>query len=393
MKTREVKRGDTTYSVPTDWSDNAVDIFIDRYCRSYQDIFQETSIESVFKRLVNFWFDDPTLQLQLLQDMWYQHVSPNSPQYFNAGIAKSYGVAGNDIGLWTIASGKPLMSYNTYIHPQLHACFIQPIEDSIAGIRNLLDSESRLFSRGSGTGTNFSDLRGRDEPITSGGTSSGLISFLKVFDANAGAIKSGGTTRRAAKMVVVDVDHPDIFEFVNWKVNEEKKARILIEHGGYEDSWEGEAYQTVSGQNSNNSIRVSDAFMLAVENKRPWTLTNRTDDGKKQINAERLWHEICQAAWYCADPGIQFSDTINKWNTTPNCGDIRASNPCSEHLRLDNSACNLASINLVSLLKDGEFHIKQLCDLTRRWVRVLDRSIDLAGYPTRDIAEGTRSTS
>ena len=389
--TRQFQHNAKSYAVPIGWSHNAIVVFVDKYCRAQGEIFAETAIEQVFQRLVKFW----KLPIdQLFDDLWQQKASPNSPQYFNAGIYHSYTVPGEDIGLWWINNGKPLQSYNTYQYPQLHACFIQPIDDSLDGIHKLLGSEMRLFSRGSGTGTNFSSLRGRGEKVVGGGSSSGLISFLKIFDTMAGAIKSGGTTRRAAKMVVLDVDHPDIIEFVNWKVNEEKKAKILIEHGDYESNWEGEAYQSVSGQNSNNSIRIPDKFMKAAwqEDDSPWTLVNRTDGRTTQVSAKKLWRSICEAAWLCADPGVQFSDTINRWNTTPVTGEIRASNPCSEHLRMDNSACNLASINLISLLDDdGKFDYLELCNLVRRWVRVLDRSIDLAGYPTREIALGTHN--
>ena len=388
FETKKVQVGPKTYLAPVGWSDPACSIFIGKYCRQHAKVFDETEFAQVFKRLVSFWFPkNEKFQLTLFEDLWGQYASPNSPQYFNAGIAKSYGVAGGDIGLWSIASGKPLQSYNTYVYPQLHACFIQPIEDSIGGIMKLLESEARLFSRGSGTGTNFSDLRGK-EPIAGGGTSSGLISFLEVFDKMAGSIKSGGTTRRAAKMVVLDVDHPQIEEFVTWKVREEAKAQALIK-AGVESNWEGEAYRTVSGQNSNNSVRIPTSFMVAVNRDEYWKLIDRTTgECTYSIKARDLWHTICYAAWSCADPGVQFSDTINKWNTTPSSGEIRASNPCSEHLRLDNSACNLASINLVSLLEGDRFNHEMFCKLVQRWVRVLDRSVDLAGYPTKDIAIG-----
>ena len=396
----------TLYRVPVDWSRNACEIFTAKYCRKHKDGFMETSVIEVLIRLVEFWFPDNVddkLKGTLIDDMWKQKVSPNSPQYFNAGIAKQYGVKGGDIGLWRINSSydlecedgvsyapKVFRSHDTYSYPQLHACFIQPIKDSLEGITNLLQSEARLFSRGSGTGTNFSDLRGKGEETSGGGESSGLISFLEAFDSLAGAIKSGGTTRRAAKMVVLDDDHPDVLEFIDWKVGEEAKARTLIE-GGYDGSWEGEAYRTVSGQNSNNSVRLSDAFMRSLADKGEWWLKCRTDDKKRYVEPKELWDRLCYAAWFCADPGVQFSGTINSWNTTPNSGEIRASNPCSEHLRLDNSACNLASINLTAFLNDkGHFDMEEYCKVIRRWVRVLDRSIDLAGYPTKEIAEGAR---
>ena len=390
LKTRKLTLNGETYEVPEGWSDPACLIFAEKYAREVKGKFKETKFLDVFLRLVSFWFpDDRDLQKQLLVDLWNQFASPNSPQYFNAGIHSSYGFTGGNIGLCAFSkSGEIVNCSTTFLHPQLHACFIQPVADSRESIYQLIDSESRLFSRGSGTGTNFSDLRGEGEPMRGGGTSSGLISFLRIFDVSAGAIKSGGTTRRAAKMVVLDVDHPDILSFVEWKVGEEMKARTLI-NAGYEDHWEGEAYQTVGGQNSNNSVRIPDSFMAAVKDDGPWDLVNRVDGRKHRISAKYLWDRICYAAWFCADPGVQFSDTINRWNTTPNSGEIRASNPCSEHLRLDNSACNLASINLTSLLlEDGRFDTESFCRLVRRWVCVLDRSIDIAGYPTRSIAHG-----
>lgn len=385
--------GETTYQVPNHWSDNAVIIFIDKYCRSYHDVFKETTVAEVFQRLVKFWTNDNQEQKELFDDLWGQVASPNSPQYFNAGIYKQYGVFAISSGM-TYAddesndSGK-IVRYSNLYKPQLHACFIQPVNDTLESIGKLLNNEVMLFSRGSGTGTNFSFLRGKGEKLRGGGASSGLIAFLKAFDAMAGAIKSGGTTRRAAKMVVVDIDHPDIAEFIDWKVHEENKAKILIE-GGLNPSWEGEAYQTVSGQNSNNSVLIPDKFMVAVKQDQPWLLEGRVDKSfDKKVSAKKLWWQLCEAAWRCADPGVQFTDTINAWNTTPSRGRIRASNPCSEHLRLDNSACNLASINLEKfLLPDNTFAVDRFVFTVRRWIDVLDRSVDLAGYPTHDLAVG-----
>ena len=404
-KTRPYKYNDIFYTIPAKWSDNAGEIFIAKYCRSYtpKDVrrkriqgFAERTVEQTFIRLVRCWFPrDKQLQDKLLDDLWNQVASPNSPQYFNAGIYNQYQVKGDDIGLWRIDNLRTVPSLNTYEYPQLHACFIQTVEDSIEGIYELVKKEARLFSRGSGTGSNFSPLRGKDEKLSSGGWSSGLLPFLKVFDVSAGAIKSGGTTRRAAKMVVLDIDHPDIEMFINWKWQEEQKARILIKHSKNKPDhrdWENDAYQTVSGQNSNNSISIPDKFFDAVDQDEVWELKGRCDDSVNRIvSAKHLWDQICEAAWYCADPGVQFYDTINQWNTTPKIGKIVASNPCSEHLRLNDSACNLASINLCSFLVDDDrvFDLDQFEDTCRRWTKVLNRSIDIAGYPSKRIAEGT----
>ena len=399
LKTKPFRQNEQVFHVPVGWSDNAATIFVAKYCRSYSDkhgepdrSFSELSVMRVFQRLVKFWTRSKSMRNKLFQDLWNQVASPNSPQYFNAGIYTEYQVAGNDIGLWkSDKSGKAIKSQSTFIHPQLHACFIQPIEDSIPSIMSLLTKEARLFSRGSGTGTNFSDLRGKEERVSGGGGSSGLISFLEVFDKMAGAIKSGGTTRRAAKMVVVDVDHPDIMEFINWKRHEEDKAKVLGKEG-YGTGWQSESYKTVSGQNSNNSVSIPDLFMFALDTDGEWQLKGRCDPlANRSLPAKRIWSAICNSAWHCADPGIHYTDTINEWNTTPNDGKIRASNPCSEHLRLDNSACNLASINL-NVFYDPEteaFSVGTYVDCIRRWTEVLDNSIDLAGYPSRGIAETT----
>ena len=399
LATKELKQDGRVFRVPVSWSENASIIFVSKYCRTYDGTrhkpdrsFSELSVTKVFQRLVNFWTDSKSMRGELFDDLWNQLASPNSPQYFNAGIHTEYQVEGGDIGLWYIAdSGYPVRSQHVYTHPQLHACFIQPISDSIAGIIYLLSNEARLFSRGSGTGTNFSNLRGKGERLAGGGSSSGLISFLKIFDTMAGAIKSGGTTRRAAKMVVIDIDHPDILEFINWKSKEEAKAKALAK-AGYGDGWQSESYTTVTGQNANNSVSIPDTFMFALESDDEWKLVGRSDELVSQsIPAVKLWQAICKSAWHCADPGIHYTDTINDWNTTPNDGRIHASNPCSEHLRLDNSACNLASINLCAMYDvDGDlFDIEKFVRCVKRWVVVLDNSIDLAGYPSKEIAATT----
>ncbi len=390
-----------------------------------------------------------------------QMVAPNSPQWFNTGLHWAYGIDGPSQGHFFVdfKSGKLQLSKTAYEHPQPHACFIQSIEDDLVnenGIMDLWVREARLFKYGSGTGSNFSHLRGENEPLSGGGKSSGLMSFLKIGDRAAGAIKSGGTTRRAAKMVVVDVDHPDIEKYVNWKVKEEQKVAALvtgsvicaerltaimracvncdadgddcfvpkknpalkreiraarkvrvpenyiqrviqfarqgyesIDFQTYDTDWDSEAYLTVSGQNSNNSVRVSDEFLKAVETGGEWKLINRTNgEIAETIQAGDLWESIGNAAWACADPGIQFHTTINDWHTCPASGEIRASNPCSEYMFLDDTACNLASINLMSFQnKDGSFDVQTYEHAVRLWTIVLEISVMMAQFPSKQIAE------
>jgi ribonucleoside-diphosphate reductase alpha chain len=251
--------------------------------------------------------------------------------------------------------------------------------------------EARLFKFGSGTGTNFSNLRAEGEPLSGGGKSSGLMSFLRVGDRAAGAIKSGGTTRRAAKMVILDVDHPDIETFIAWKAVEEEKVRALIA-AGYSSDFNGEAYATVSGQNSNNTVRMTNEFVEAVMADEDWNLTRRTDGAPmKTVKARELWHQIAQAAWASADPGVQFATTINEWHTSPAGGEIRASNPCSEYLFLDNTACNLASLNLGTFYDDatGEFDLESYEYAIRIWTIVLEISVTMAHFPSEAIAQGS----
>ncbi|MFA6486584.1 MAG: adenosylcobalamin-dependent ribonucleoside-diphosphate reductase [Candidatus Magasanikbacteria bacterium] len=276
----------------------------------------------------------------------------------------------------------------------VHNCFIQSVRDDLVnegGIMDLWVREARLFKYGSGTGTNFSALRGAGEKLAGGGTSSGLMSWLKIGDRAAGAIKSGGTTRRAAKMVILNVDHPDIEEFIDWKVNEEKKVAALVA-AGYDSSYESEAYQTVSGQNSNNSVRITHDFLTAVESDNGWELKWRTNGQScKKLKARALWDKIAHAAWSCADPGLQFDSTINDWHTCPASGRINASNPCSEYMFLDDTACNLASLNLAHFY-DSEtmsFDIDGFKYSTRLWTVVLEISILMAQFPSREIAQGS----
>ncbi|OGH94266.1 MAG: ribonucleoside-diphosphate reductase, adenosylcobalamin-dependent [Candidatus Magasanikbacteria bacterium RIFOXYD2_FULL_41_14] len=276
----------------------------------------------------------------------------------------------------------------------VHNCFIQSVKDDLVnegGIMDLWVREARLFKYGSGTGTNFSALRGRGEPLSGGGTSSGLMSWLKIGDRAAGGIKSGGTTRRAAKMVILDVDHPDIEEFITWKVKEEKKVAAMVA-AGYDSHYEGEAYGTVSGQNSNNSVRVTHDYLESVENGADWNLKWRTGDKVcKTLPARDLWESIASSAWSCADPGLQFDTTINEWHTCPQSGRINASNPCSEYMFIDNTACNLASINLAHFYdsETASFDVESFKYATRLWTVVLETSVLMAQFPSKEIAEGS----
>ncbi len=389
-----------------------------------------------------------------------QRAAPNSPQWFNTGLHWAYGIDGPSQGHHYVdyKTGKLTKSDSAYEHPQPHACFIQSCADDLVndgGIMDLWVREARLFKYGSGTGTNFSHLRGEGESLSGGGKSSGLMGFLKIGDRAAGAIKSGGTTRRAAKMVIVDADHPDIEDFINWKVIEEQKVasivagskmherelngifaaikawdgaeedafdpskndalkaairsakkssipetyvkRVLdyarqgyasIEFPTYDTDWDSEAYSSVSGQNSNNSIRVTDAFLQAVKDDADWELIRRTD-GKveKTVKARELWEQVGHAAWACADPGIQYHDTVNAWHTCPEDGEIRGSNPCSEYMFLDDTACNLASMNLLTFYKDGKFQAEDYMHATRLWTLTLEISVMMAQFPSKEIAQ------
>ncbi|MEM9223926.1 MAG: vitamin B12-dependent ribonucleotide reductase [Pseudomonadota bacterium] len=392
-----------------------------------------------------------------------QKVAPNSPQWFNTGLHWAYGIDGPSQGHYYVdpATSTLVRSASAYEHPQPHACFIQSVSDDLVnegGIMDLWVREARLFKYGSGTGSNFSQIRGEGERLAGGGKSSGLMSFLKIGDRAAGAIKSGGTTRRAAKMVVVDVDHPDIEEYIDWKVREEQKVAALvtgskvvkqhltavmkacvncegsgddcydpsknpalkreikaarraqvpenyvqriiqfarqgytkIEFPVFDTDWDSEAYLTVSGQNSNNSVRVTDGFLKAVESDEDWQLTNRTTkDVAKTVNSRDLWERIGHAAWASADPGIQFHTTINDWHTCPAGGEIRASNPCSEYMFLDDTACNLASLNLLQFKsEDGAFHIGLFEHAVRLWTVVLEISVAMAQFPSAAIAQNS----
>src|SRR5690606_18708758 len=282
-----------------------------------------------------------------------QYGAFNSPVWFNCGLYHQYGIEGSGGNwAWDPQTDAVVETANAYSRPQCSACFIQKVDDDLMSIYDLVKHEARLFKYGSGTGSNFSAIRGQQEKLSGGGTSSGLMRFLEVFDRAAGATKSGGTTRRAAKMVCLDMDHPEIADFVQWKVREEKKAQALIA-AGYDSDFNGEAYRTISGQNSNNSVRVTDDVMKAALSGGKWPTRSRTTgEVVETYDAEELWNTVAAAAWGCADPGVQYDTTINRWHTCPNSGKINASNPCSEYMFLDDSACNLASLNLTKFLKD-----------------------------------------
>jgi ribonucleoside-diphosphate reductase alpha chain len=503
--TSEIKNPDGTVvfknenvEVPAKWSQVASDVIAQKYFRKAvvpaklkrvkekgvpaflwrsapdgDETGGEESARQVFDRLAGAWaywgwkggyFTTEEDARAYFDEMRYmlatQRAAPNSPQWFNTGLYWAYGIDGPAQGHYYVdyKSGKLTKSKSSYEHPQPHACFIQGCQDDLVnegGIMDLWVREARLFKYGSGTGTNFSHLRGEGEKLSGGGKSSGLMGFLKIGDRAAGAIKSGGTTRRAAKMVIVDADHPDIEDFIQWKVIEEQKVasivagskmheeklneifaaikawdgalddavdpakntalksairaakkcaipetytkRVLdyakqgytsIEFPTYDTDWDSEAYNSVSGQNSNNSIRVTDAFLKAVAEDGDWDLINRVDGSvSKTVKARDLWEKVGHAAWACADPGIQYHDTVNAWHTCPEDGPIRGSNPCSEYMFLDDTACNLASMNLLTFYQDGAFQAEDYIHATRLWTLTLEISVTMAQFPSKEIAE------
>lgn len=399
--------------VPAHWSQIATDILAQKYFRKAGvpqpdgSLGRETSVKQVAHRLADCWMqwgakydyfaskeDAQIFYDELVYTILNQTCAPNSPQWFNTGLYTAYGIAGKPQGHYYVDpnTGELMKSQNAYERPQPHACFILSVDDDLVnegGIMDLWVREARIFKYGSGVGTNFSSIRGEGEKLSGGGTSSGLMSFLKIGDRAAGAIKSGGTTRRAAKMVCLDMDHPEIEKFINWKVEEEQKVAALIA-AGYSNDYEGEAYRTVSGQNSNNSVRVPNDFFHALEAAEDWELKGRSD-GKvmKKIPAKDLWEKIAYAAWRCADPGLQYDTTINEWHTCPEGGSIRASNPCSEYMFLDNTACNLASMNLRRFFNEenGQFDVKGYEYVTRIWTVVLEVSVLMAQFPSKEVAQ------
>ncbi len=399
--------------VPASWSQVATDILAQKYFRKAMvpqpdgTTGSEKSIKQVAHRMANCWKDWGSRYGYFASpkdaDIFYDEIvytitgqlaAPNSPQWFNTGLHTSYGITGKPQGHYYVDPVTEVLSKSTsaYERPQPHACFILSVEDDLVnegGIMDLWVREARIFKYGSGVGTNFSKIRGESEKLSGGGYSSGLMSFLKIGDRAAGAIKSGGTTRRAAKMVCLDLDHPEIEGFVNWKVEEEKKVAALIA-AGYSSDYEGEAYRTVSGQNSNNSVRIPNSFFHALSEGKSWDLTGRMN-GKvvKSISSQKLWDDIAFAAWACADPGVQYDSTINEWHTCPAGGRINASNPCSEYMFLDNTACNLASINLAHYFdpKTRVFDVKGFEHSCRIWTIVLEISVLMAQFPSKEVAQ------
>ena len=462
-------------TVPQGWSNVAADILAQKYFRrrGVPDTGAENDARQVFHRVAGCWkhwgekcgyFADADSAAAFYDEACFmlarQYGAPNSPQWFNSGLHFAYGIAGPPQGHYYFCPQRKEVfeSESAYERPQPHACFIQAVRDSLVsegGIMDLWAKEARLFKYGSGTGTNFSNLRGKGEPLSGGGVSSGLMSFLRVGDRAAGAIKSGGTTRRAAKMVCLDIDHPDIEDFINWKLHEEQKVAALvagshmlkqkltavftacqrgddaavscdpsrnarlgeacraaqqahvppsyinrvlelarqgqthIDFQVFDTDWNSEAYQTVAGQNANNSVRVTHAFMRELAEKGEWALTARSDGRTvRTLSVTKLWDDICFAAWSCADPGLQFDDTINEWHTCPQDGAIRASNPCSEYMFLDDTACNLASVNLIKFYncEQRTFNVEAFRHACRLWAIVLDISVQMAQFPSREIA-------
>jgi ribonucleoside-diphosphate reductase alpha chain len=403
----------TNVEVPRQWSQIATDILAQKYFRKAGipqadgTTGRESSVKQVAHRLANCWkvwgekygyFDTQKDATVFYEELVYcilnQACVPNSPQWFNTGLYESYGIKGKPQGHYYVdpADDQLKKSTSAYERPQPHACFILSVEDDLVndgGIMDLWVREARIFKYGSGVGTNFSNIRGEGEKLSGGGTSSGLMSFLKIGDRAAGAIKSGGTTRRAAKMVCLDLDHPEVMSFINWKMEEEKKVGALIA-AGYPSDYEGEAYRTVSGQNSNNSVRIPNEFFDKLAKDEDWELKARSDGRTmKKLPAKEVWNQIAYAAWRCADPGTQYDTTINEWHTCPEGGRIRASNPCSEYMFLDNTACNLASVNLRRFFEEStnQFDVDGFAYTCRLWTTVLEISVLMAQFPSKEVAQ------
>ena len=395
--------------IPKTWSQLATDIAVSKYFRKagiHGDAKRgETSVKQLVHRVAHTvreagerlggYFASKEAADVFEAELGYllvtQRAAFNSPVWFNLGLYQRYGIEGQGGNhYWNPDTDEIDETANAYEHPQCSACFIQSVEDDLMSIYELVRTEARLFKYGSGTGTNFSQLRGKQEKLSGGGTSSGLMSFLEVFDRAAGATKSGGTTRRAAKMVCLDMDHPEIVDFIEWKVREEEKARALIAQG-YDADFNGDAYHTVSGQNSNNSIRVNDEFLRAMEQDGEWSTKMRTTgEVVDTYKARDLWRKIAESAWGCADPGLHYDTTINDWHTCPNTARINASNPCSEYMFLDDSACNLASINLVKYLdENGDFDVEAYRHAIRVVFTAQEILVDHSAYPTRRIAKNS----
>lgn len=392
--------------VPVFWSQLATDILASKYFRraGVPETGAESSLKQVVYRVAHTiraqgekvgTFATPqdaeTFEMELTHLLVGQYGAFNSPVWFNCGLWHEYGIEGSE-GHWFYNpdTNRAEQTTNAYEHPQCSACFIQSVDDDLMGLFELMKTEARLFKYGSGTGTNFSRIRGKQEKLSGGGYSSGLMSFLEVLDKGAGATKSGGTTRRAAKMVCLDMDHPEIVDFIQWKRKEELKVQALIQ-AGYSGDFNGEAYQTVSGQNSNNSVRLSEQFMQAYLKDEPWQTTFRTTgEVCETFQAKDLMRQIAECAWACADPGVQFDDVINDWHTCSVSGRIRGSNPCSEFHFLDNTACNLASLNLLKFCDEaGRFDFSAFRHVSRIFFTAQEILVGLAAYPTETIAKNS----
>src|SRR5438128_5132951 len=394
--------------VPAEWSQLATDVAVSKYFRRAgvpnTPAGAEWSVRQLVKRVAHTLrrageeqggcfataADAESFEAELTFMLVHQIGAFNSPVWFNCGLWHEYGIKGSGGNFAVdLATGKASKTEDAYTRPQVSACFIQSCADDLDSIFKLVHDEARVFKYGSGSGTNFSKLRGKMERLSGGGTSSGLMSFLEVLDKAAGATKSGGITRRAAKMVILDANHPEIRDFVQWKAREEKKVAALIA-AGYPSEFTGDAYRTVSGQNANNSVRIKDAFMAAVDKNSAWETTQRTSgEVVDRLDARELWKDMAEAAWRCADPGLQFADTVNKWHTCKATDRIYASNPCSEFMFLDDTACNLASLNLLKFLdeKTGEFDVEGYKHACRIFFLAQEIAVDLASYPTTHIPE------
>jgi len=390
--------------VPAGWSQLATDIVVSKYFRKAGlpgKPGHETSVRQVVHRIAHTlraagerqggYFATPddadAFEAELAWMLVHQVGAFNSPVWFNCGLWHEYAIGGSGGNhYWDAATDTIQVTTDSYSRPQVSACFIQSVGDDLMSIFELARNEARVFKYGSGTGTNFSRLRGRMERLSGGGTSSGLMSFLEVLDKGAGATKSGGTTRRAAKMVVLDADHPEIMDFIRWKMREEKKVAALVA-AGYSSDFNAEAYGTVSGQNSNNSVRLPDRFMHAVVDDLPWQTTLRTTgEVYETLRAREVWREVAKSAWQCADPGVQYDDTIQRWHTCKGTERINATNPCSEYCFIDDTSCNLASINLMKFLREGgSFDVEGYRHANRVFFLAQEIAVDFASYPTERI--------
>ncbi len=393
--------------VPKAWSQLATNVVVSKYFYGERGTDErETSVRQLIHRVVRTMADwgkaggyfstDEDVE-NFYRDLTYlclhQYGAFNSPVWFNVGLFHEYGVSGDSCTWrWDETSQSVELASNPYEHPQGSACFIQAVDDNMEDIMRLATSEAMLFKFGSGTGTDLSTIRSHVERLNGGGRPSGPLSFMRVYDQIAAVVKSGGKTRRAAKMQSLKVWHPDIMDFIECKWKEEKKAHCLIEKGGYEANFNGEAYSSILFQNANLSVRVTDEFMNAVEKDQPWATRWVTEPTKAGpgFEARDVMNRMAECAWHCGDPGVQYDTTINHWHTCPNSGRINASNPCSEYMFLDNTACNLASINLMKFRQDdGSFDVDGFRAASRLFFIAQEILVDYASYPTAEIAENS----